>query len=74
MLIRSRIKKGERSNRFSFLLNVDREGTCLISDAKEFHKLMCREKVLLGRVRVRPKEETSLVPADLVFRDGINTE
>ena len=47
----------------------------MISDGKEFHKLMCRVKKLLERVSVRPMEETSLAPEDLVFRDeGLNTE
>ena len=54
------MRKEERSNRFSYLLNVDREGASLISDGKEFHKMTCREKKLLERVSVRPMEETSL--------------
>ena len=29
-------------------------GACLISDGKEFHKLMCREKKLLERVSLKP--------------------
>ena len=74
MLIKLQMGKGERSNRFSFLLNVDREGACLISDGKEFLQLMWREKKLLERVNVRPMEETSLAPEDLVFRnEGVNT-
>ena len=60
------------SNRFSFLLNV--EGGCMISDGKEFHKLMCSEKKLLERISIRTMEETSLAPEDLVFRDeDVNT-
>ena len=47
----------------------------MISDGKEFTKVMCREKKLLEMVSVRPMEETSLAPEDLVFRDeGVNTE
>ena len=46
----------------------------MLSDGKEFHKLMCREKKLLESVIVRPMEETSVAPDDLVFRDGVNTE
>ena len=41
----------------------------MISDSKEFHKLMGREKKLLERVSVRLMEETSVAPEDLVFRD-----
>ena len=69
------MRKGKGRTDFSFLLKIYREGACLMSDGKELHKLMCREKKLLERVRVRPKAETILAPEDLVFRDeGVNTE
>ena len=60
------MRKEERSNIFSFLLKIYMDRAYLISCGKEFHKLMCRRKKLLERVRVRPKEKTSLAPEDLV--------
>ena len=58
-----------------FFLTVGREGASLISDGKEFHKMMCREKKSLDRVSVRPMEEASLGPEDLVIRDeGVNSK
>ena len=35
-----------------------------MSDGKEFHKLMCRKKQLLKRVRLRPEEKTILAPGE----------
>ena len=40
------MRGGERSNTFSFLLKIYREGDCLMSVDKEFHKLMSEEKVI----------------------------
>ena len=54
---------------------MDREGASLISDGKEFHKMVYREKKLLEMVSVRPMEEASQAPENLRFRDeGVNTE
>ena len=38
----------------------------MISDGKEFHKLMCRENKLSERVSVRPMKETSLAFEDVL--------
>ena len=68
-------EKVKRSNRFSYLLNVDKEWASLMSYGRQFHKLVLREKNLLHKDGIQWMEETRLVPEDLVFRDeGVNTE